>query len=169
MMLQFDGFTEEPFGPGVTTKPPPILRLADWLERDLPAPDFLLGSWLTTTTRGLLVAPTGIGKTMLGLAICGAVAAGRDFLHWGGRRPARALFIDGEMSRRLLKQRLIDEVRRLGLKPEGLHILSHDDLENFAPFNTPDGQKAIEGIIDEIGGVDLITFDNIMSLVAGDQ
>jgi CHC2 zinc finger len=30
-----------------------ILRLEDWLTRELPDPDCLLGSWLTTTTRGI--------------------------------------------------------------------------------------------------------------------
>jgi hypothetical protein len=110
-----------------------ILRLADWLIRDLPDPDFILGSWLTTTSRTLLVAPTGIGKTMLALAMAASTAAGREFLHWNGRRPARVLFVDGEMSRRLLRQRLVDEAHRLGVAPDGLHILSHDDIENFAP------------------------------------
>jgi hypothetical protein len=47
------------------------------------------------------------------------------------------LYVDGEMANRLLKERLADEANRLGLVPAGFHALSHEDVENFAPLNTP--------------------------------
>jgi hypothetical protein len=50
-----------------------------------------------------------------------------------------------------------------------MHILSHDDVENFAPLNTQKGQTFINQVIDRIGGVDLITFDNIVSLISGEM
>src|SRR5258708_15194487 len=53
--------------------------------------------------------------------------------------------------------------------PDGMHALSHDDDPNFAPLNTSKGQSFINEVIERIGGVDLITFDNIMSLIAGDM
>jgi AAA domain len=148
---------------------PAIITLDAWLKRDLPSADPILGHWLTTTSRVLLNAPTGIGKTMLGIAIIIAIPACTGFLHWNGTRQARTLLIDGEMSRRLLTERLVDEARRAGVTPPGAHILSHEDVEGFAPLNTPEGQAFIERFIQHIGGVDLIVFDNIMSLVAGDQ
>jgi hypothetical protein len=151
----------------------PPLTLADWLSRKLPTPDYLLGHLLSTTSRVQINAPTGIGKTMLGIAIAMRLPAGSGFLHWDGVRRARTprtLLIDGEMSRRLLQQRLIDEAARLGGPiPEGMHILSREDFENFAPLNKPEGQKLIEQQIERIGGVDLITFDNVMSLIEGDM
>src|SRR5262249_53068164 len=54
--------------------PPVVLSLDDWLARELPAPDFIMGNWLTTTSRILLTAPTGLGKTMFGIALSFAVA-----------------------------------------------------------------------------------------------
>jgi hypothetical protein len=144
-----------------------ITRLSDWLKRDLPPPDYLLGHWLTTTTRALMWAPTGIGKTMVALAMAIAICAGTGFLDWRGWRRARGLYVDGEMSRRLLKERLVDEVHRSGLQPEGLHILSHEDV--FAPLNTPQGQAQIEREIARVGGVDFIFFDNVMSLIVGNM
>jgi hypothetical protein len=146
-----------------------VLKLSDWLKRDLPEADPLLGHWLTTTSRVMIYAPTGIGKTMLGLAIAMAIPGGNGFLKWLGRGSRRVLYIDGEMSSRLLKQRLADEVQRLGFEPEGLYVLSHEDIENFAPLNTPEGQRAIEDLIKKIGGIDIIMFDNIMSLIGGDM
>jgi AAA domain/Primase C terminal 2 (PriCT-2) len=132
----------------------PIMRLKDWLERPLGEPDFALGNILTTTSRGLLWAPTGIGKTMFGISTALRMAAGSQWLAWQAVRPLRVLYVDGEMSQRLLKQRLVDEVRRSGLCPDTLHVLSHEDIADFQPLNTPAGQQQIERHIAHIGGVD---------------
>jgi hypothetical protein len=156
---------------GISMDVPPklILALGDWLERDLPPPDCICGNWLTTTSRVLMVAPTGLGKTMLGIGIGMAIAASRDFLHWRGIRPARVLYIDGEQSRRLLKQRLADEAARLGITPDTFFAFNREDWPDFEPLNTPKGQAFVEELIQQVGGVDLIQFDNIMSLIGGDQ
>lgn len=146
------------------------LMLSEWLGRDLLPPDFLLGNLMSTTTRSLLIAPTGQGKTMFALALGFAVAAGADFLHWRGRgKPARVLYIDGEMSNRLLKQRLQDACERFGAAPGGLFALSHEDVPNFAPLNTPAGQTCIEAVIEWLGGVDFVIFDSVMCLTVGDM
>jgi AAA domain len=149
---------------------PPIapITLDEWLVRDLPALDCLVGDWLTTTSRVVLNAPTGIGKSMFTIGLGMSAGAGRGFLHWRARRPASVLYIDGEMSRRLLKERLAGEAQRLGDRPKGFYALSHEDME-FAPLNTRKGQEAIEQVIRQIGAVDLVLFDNIMSLIAGDM
>ena len=39
------------------------LTIREWEARDLPEPDFISGQWLSTTSRALVVAPTGLGKT----------------------------------------------------------------------------------------------------------
>jgi hypothetical protein len=147
----------------------PPLTLAEWRDRDLPAPDFIMGDWLATTSRMLLTAATGLGKSNLGIALGMRVAAGADFLHWRARRSARVLYIDGEMSRRLLRQRVLDEAERLGCSPDNFMALSREDVPNFRPLNTPEGQAWVTALIDRIGGVDLIILDNIMSLTVGDM
>jgi hypothetical protein len=159
-----------------TRQPEPVqlelslpLTLDEWATRKLPVADFISGDWLTTTSRTLLVAPTGIGKTMFALALAFSVALGRGFLQWRAQRPVRVLFIDGEMSRRLLQERLIGEEKRWNARPSTLYALSHEDIEDFAPLNTPKGQAQVEAVISKIGGVDLIVFDNIMSLTTGDM
>jgi hypothetical protein len=153
--------------PYLTSMPP--LTLSEWRERDLPEPDFLMGDWLTTSSRVLLTAATGLGKSNLGIALGMRAAGGGDFLHWKGRRKARVLYIDGEMSRRLLKRRVLDEAERLGISPSTFFALSHEDIPNFKPLNTPEGQALINALIKKLGGVDLAIFDNIMSLTVGDM
>jgi AAA domain len=164
-----DDYGSEAPPPKQSTGPLPPLTIEDWLARDLPEPDFIMGDWLTTTTRGLLVAPTGLGKTNFAMALGMHIAAGTDFLHWRARRPSRVLYIDGEMSRRLLRQRIADAVRRLGEKPSGFHAFSHEDIEVFPPLNTQGGQACVDGLIKVIGGVDFVVFDAIMCLLAGDM
>jgi hypothetical protein len=151
----------------IATLPP--LTLDQWRNRDLPEPDFIMGNWLSTTTRGMVTAATGLGKTNFGLALAMRVAGGIDFLHWQARRPCRVLYIDGEMARRLLKQRILDEETRCGITPEFFFALSHEDLAAFKPLNTPEGQAWLLAFIKKIGGADLIVFDNIMCLTLGDQ
>jgi hypothetical protein len=159
----------EPPGEAKPAQVVPPLKISEWLSWDLPSPDFIMGDWLSTTSRALLVAPTGLGKTNFALALAMHVAAGVGFLHWRGRRPCRVLYIDGEMSRRLLRQRIEEAVARLGNRPDGFHALSHEDVEGFAPLNTPAGQAYIEWLIEQIGKPDLIVSDSVMCLLAGDM
>ena len=145
------------------------LSLENWEKRELATPDFLMGQWLTTTSRVLIVGPTGLGKTNFGLALAFSIAAGVDFLHWKGGRPRRVLYIDGEMPRRLMKQRLMDASRRAdGAKPSGLFVLSREDLD-LPPLNSEEGYKFLIEFIEQHGPFDLIIFDNIQALLVGDM
>jgi AAA domain len=152
----------------IATLPP--LTVAQWRERILPALILLMGAWLTTTTRALITAATGLGKTNFGLALAMHAAAGLDFLHWKAHRAVRVLYIDGEMSRRLLRERVLAEAQRIEADPEGFFALSHQDVPGgMKALNTPEGQAWVDAFIKKIGGVDLVIFDNIMSLTTGDQ
>jgi hypothetical protein len=151
----------------IATLPP--LTLSEWRDRDLPDPDFIMGYWLTTTSRVLLTAATGLGKTNFGIALAIRIAAGLAFLHWLARRSVRVLYIDGEMSRRLLRQRVLDEAQRLGESPTTFFALSHEDIPDFKPLNTIEGQAWLNAFIEKIGGIDLIILDNIMCLTVGDM
>jgi hypothetical protein len=79
------------------------------------------------------------------------------------------LLIDGEMARRVMKDRIAAEAKRLGVQPDTMFVLSHEDVEKFAPLNTKEGRMYINDEIARLGGVDFIIFDNIMSLISGDM
>jgi AAA domain len=158
-----------------------FLAIEAWAERQMPPPDRLLGDLVTTTTRMFLVGRTGLGKTMLGLGMAVGMAAGTGFLHWRSARAARVLYIDGEMPGELIRARSIDALRRAGVPPAPgkLAIYSRDTEDDFGarfptlgkmpPLNTEAGQNFVHALIGALGGVDVVIFDNVMSLIAGDQ
>ena len=157
------------------------LTIETWTKRDIPEPDRLLGDLITTTTRMFLVGRTGLGKTLLGLAMALGMASGRGFLHWRSTRPARVLYLDGEMPADLIKARAIDGLRRLGgvVAPGNLMIFGRDLEDGVAerfpilgkmpPLNTEEGRSWLFALIHALGGVDVIIFDNVMSLLLGRQ
>jgi hypothetical protein len=67
-----------------------------WQTRELPQVDKLMGDLMTTTSRILVVGPTGLGKTNFLVPLGFAIADGVGFLHWNGcGQPRRVLYIDG--------------------------------------------------------------------------
>lgn len=155
-------------------KPAPnrkLLSLDAWLNKRFPPREFMLGELLCTTSRMFLIGYTGLGKTHIAMAIAFAVAAGKSLLHWrGSAKPRRVLYIDGEMSVELLKERLEQLIRRNdGVKPAHFYVLSNDEFSDMPPLNTEDGQDYVDEVISSVGGIDLIVFDNLSSLLAGSQ
>ena len=161
-----DGNGSKPEGEALCVSAP------DWMERTLPPRDFLVGEFLSTTSRVLFAADTGLGKTMIGLALAVALATGTDLLHWKVPRPRRVLYVDGEMPRELIKERLIDAVDRIKCARDAmrhLSILSTEDAKDLPPLNTTEGQAWLDNFIEQHGSFDLILFDNIAALTLGDM
>jgi AAA domain len=124
------------------------LTMSEWLERKFPARDELMGACFTTTSRSLLSADTGLGKTSLVAAIQADMAAGRDFLHWRCRRPSRVLLVDGEMSGEWLQTMIKDVRRRLGLVTDNLCFLNAEDYPAMPPFNSKEGFAFLRGYVE---------------------
>jgi RecA-family ATPase len=89
-----------------------VPNFQQWMTRKIEPKDLLLGDFISTTARILITGPTGLGKTMLGLALAFAVEAGAPFLHWRAGRAARVLYVDGEMSAEEMQRRLREEAAR---------------------------------------------------------
>jgi AAA domain len=82
--------------------------------------------------RVFVVGYTGLGKTMLGLAMAVGMAMGIGFLDWRTGKSVRVLYIDGEMPDALMRDRITDAVRRRcceGRPDEILFAYSADDGE----------------------------------------
>jgi hypothetical protein len=154
----------------IVLPPPPdraSLTVSSWLDRPLPDRDFLLGKLLCTTSRLFIIGETGIGKTLFGAAIGGACAKGAAFLNWEAGRPARVMFIDGEMPIETFKERMEliaacygREIPFFGYNREDL------GFDGMPPPNTDAGQAWLRREIEAIKP-DLIIFDSIMCLLVG--
>jgi len=141
--------------------------LAWWRAQNFPPDVPVLGNILTTTSRAMLIGPTGLGKTTLGMAMTWAMAAGKPFLHWkGSGQPRRVLYIDSEMPPTLMAARAEDATRRLGEEPPGVLVLPKM-LANFPPLNTRAGQGYMDALIDKLQA-EFVVFDNVRYLLVGD-
>ena len=161
------------------------LSAGAWMEREVPRPEPLLGDLITAASSTIIYGQTGIGKTMFGLAMATAMASGAPFLHWFPARPARVLYIDGEMQASLLKQRILTslqpEEREAAKRNLFVYSATWEDelikrfpeIGKMPPLNTEEGLKWLINLINllETWGdkLDAVFFDNNMSLLEGDK
>jgi len=143
---------------------------AAWRNKSVPPRDYLLGTVLCTTSRWMIYAPTGLGKTLFAMNMTAAIAAGERFLGWNAGRRCRVLYIDGEMPVETFKERI---VQATDLFPsDGVFGINRDNetTENreMPPLNTDDGLVWIRDKIKKYKP-DLIVFDSIMCLLSGDM
>jgi len=157
-------------GPQTPPPPPPDrdgLTVAAWLQKKLPLRDYLLGGVMCTTSRWFIYGQTGIGKTLIGMDLGAAIAAGTGFLKWTGQRKARVIYLDGELPAETFKERIELIAERYGADIS-FYGYNRDDLgdDGMPPLNTVIGQTWLHREIEAIKP-DLIIFDSIMCLLSG--
>ncbi len=125
----------------------------------------LLSPWLPADGSAMLYAGRGIGKTFVALSVAYAVASGGAVLRWRAHKPARVLYVDGEMPLASLQSRLSGIAAGAGYSPSAddfLRFLPADYFRDGLPaIDCPEGRALIEKHTD---GVDLVIFDNISCL-----
>jgi hypothetical protein len=89
-----------------TIEGPEHINVQWWLTREIEPPIQLLGKLITNVTRMILGGDTGIGKTQIAMAMASSIATGRQFLHWKPAHPSVVLYVDGEMPRGMILQRI---------------------------------------------------------------
>jgi putative DNA primase/helicase len=117
----------------------------------------------------LLYGSRGVGKTFLSLSMALAVASGGAMLRWRAERPARVLYVDGEMPRAMLVDRLGALAAGADMLPEGdnLRLLaSEGDSGSRIDLGTEEGRGWIE---DACGGIDLLVLDSLSVLLRSRQ
>jgi hypothetical protein len=119
----------------------------------------------------MIIGDTGVGKTMLAMAIAMIVAANQSLLHWGaGGVPRVVMYIDGDMPAETFQERI--KTAKAIYNAAGIDFYGYnlDELDRnnqgFEPFNTQEGRAWLEREVERIKP-DLIIFDSIMCLTVG--
>ena len=145
---------------------PRALRLDELLVLDVKPRAQILAPILPEKGLAMLYAPRGMGKTNLALSMTYAIASGGSILKWQAPRPARCLYIDGEMPMATLKERMANIVQGATgpvPDPDNFKLLAADYHPNGLPnLASPDGQALLDPLLE---GVEFIALDNLSTLV----
>lgn len=140
--------------------------LASFLAKEIPARELLLSPWLPKAGLGMIHAYRGIGKTHIALGIAYAVAQGGKFLSWEATKPAKVLYVDGEMPAATLQERLARIVLMGGNDQilGALNIITPDSqIDGSMPdLATKEGQELLNKYITD--DIDLVILDNLSCL-----
>ena len=121
---------------------------------------FLLAPLLAPGTAALIYGPAGVGKSFLALGLALAAAGGGRFLGWTAPRPHNVLYLDGEMRREVVAERL----RLFGAPPPSLRMwLATEQAGSALDLATEDGIVRLLASWREVK-VDLIVIDSLSSL-----
>jgi len=82
-----------------------VYALNDFMNLELPKQEMLLSPIIPTKSLTMLHAYRGVGKSFFAMSIAYAVATGSKFLRWESNKPAKVLYVDGEMSSTALQAR----------------------------------------------------------------
>jgi putative DNA primase/helicase len=148
----------------------PLVIGADTLLNNAPVRrETLLGPALPRASLTLLYGARGVGKTFLSLSMALAVASGGTILRWRAEKPARVLYIDGEMPRATLVERLAALAAGAEMLPAGdnLRLLaSEGDAGSRIDLGTEDGRARIAEASE---GADLLVLDSLSVLLRSRQ
>ena len=141
------------------------IALEDFLSLELPERDPLLYPIMPGQGLAMLFAPTGTGKTYAALSIAYAVASGGEVFKWHSPSPKPVLYLDGEMSARVMKERLAQIVAGASEQaPPGFFKIVTPDLvpDGIMPnLAKPEGWAMLDPLLDEVA---LVVVDNIATL-----
>jgi DNA-binding transcriptional ArsR family regulator len=123
----------------------------------------ILTPWLHSQDLCMIFAARGIGKTHFALAIAYAVAAGGQFLRWHAPRPAKVLYLDGELPGTVMQRRLLAHCPDVEPAPGFLRVFTPDMPEmnerGLPDLSTVEGQAEIDGMIED--DTALVIVDNL--------
>lgn len=148
--------------------PEPIKRLQALDVHDLAQVPFkvretILDPWLHSQDLCMVFASRGIGKTHFALAVAYAVGTGGAFLRWKAAKPAKVLYLDGELPGVVMQQRLLMHCPATEPAPGFLRVFTPDlpemDGRGLPDLSTSEGQAEIGTMIEP--DTALVIVDNL--------
>lgn len=151
----------------------PDMLWRHWKDLDIPEPVYLLGHAWWLEMRAMIYAPTGVGKTQMGMRLAASFSRPSDCCHWPAmvEKGVKTLYVDGEMPGRLARERMADAFRYAGGDDEddNLYLLNAYLMPGGGPLpslSNERGRKFIEKCIDQCS-IQMVIFDNVFSLTEG--
>jgi Bifunctional DNA primase/polymerase, N-terminal/AAA domain len=143
------------------------ITIEEFLEKELRPREWVAYPLIPKQGLSMIYAKSGVGKTWLAMELSYAVACGTSCFE--GKfiinKPAKVLYIDGEMAATSMQDRLKAIAARHGdIKPEAgyFRVVTPDFQESGTPdIASPRGQIAIEEILDD---AELLIIDNLSCL-----
>jgi KaiC/GvpD/RAD55 family RecA-like ATPase len=153
--------------------------LNSFLTTDFPQPSYIIEPLVSDQSIVQIVGASGVGKTMFGLAIAGAVSTANGLLGMtsiGGARPV--LYVEGELPASDIQIRIDGMFKAIERKcdPNMFYISSLQQQlkvndKGFTPIQTEQGLIEIENAIVDIkkrtGKMPVVFIDNISCLASG--
>lgn len=125
----------------------------------------LLEPWLHSQDLCMTFAARGIGKTHFSIAIAFAVATGGTFLRWQAPKPAKVLYLDGELPGAVLQRRMLMHCPDVDPAPGYLRVFTPDlpemDGRGLPDLSTLEGQAELDQMIEP--DTALVIVDNLSS------
>ena len=153
--------------------------LNSFLTTDFPQPSYIIEPLVSDQSIVQIVGASGVGKTMFGLAIAGAISTSNGLLGMpsvGGARPI--LYVERELPGSDIQIRIngmLEKIERK-CKPENFNVSSLQQQlaindKGFTPIQTEQGLIEIENAIIDIktitGKMPVVFIDNISCLASG--
>jgi len=153
--------------------------LDDFITTEFPQPSYIIEPLVSDQSIVEIVGASGVGKTMWGLAIAGAISTASGLLGMmsiGGPRPI--LYVEGELPGSDIQIRINGMLEKINrkCKSENFYISSLQQQlkindRGFTPIQTEQGLIEIENAIVEIkkrtGKMPVVFIDNISCLASG--
>jgi len=153
--------------------------LNSFLTTDFPQPSYIIEPLVSDQSIVQIVGASGVGKTMFGLAIAGAISTGNGLLGMpsvGGARPV--LYVEGELPASDIQIRVNGMFKAIERTCDSnmFYISSLQQQlkvndKGFTPIQTEQGLIEIENAIVEIkkrtGKMPVVFIDNISCLASG--
>lgn len=124
--------------------------------------DPLLTPWLHSQDLAMVFAGRGIGKTHLAFAVSLAVATGGTFAKWSAPKPAKVLYLDGELPGSVCQARLGMHTTDVEPQPGLFRIFTPDLLPDgvaLPDLSTAAGQDEVNKLIEP--DTALVVIDNL--------
>jgi KaiC/GvpD/RAD55 family RecA-like ATPase len=127
-----------------------------------PEKRFLVEPLVPAGRHMAIYGPPKVGKSLLGLDLAAAVAAGRGILGRAAGAPTTVLYFDAEMSEEDVAERTWD----MGYTPDELSSLRYFSVPDMEPLDRPAGGTMMAELLDAFGP-DLVVLDSVASLTVG--